>query len=251
MAVLDPLVAGNWKMNGLRASLGEVTAVRDAVKAGTSGRATVVVCPPFTLVAASSELCAGSPLKIGGQDCHAAASGASTGDVSAEMLRDAGATFVIVGHSERRAVHNESDALVRAKAEAAARAGLVAIICVGETRSERDEGATLRVVGRQLDGSVPASFRAANTVIAYEPVWAIGTGFVPSAADIEEVHAFLRRRMGNMPGSEGGGVRLLYGGSVKPSNAADLGRIPNVDGFLVGGASLKASEFLGIAGAFG
>ena len=248
MANLRPLVAGNWKMNGLRSSLSEVVAIRDAVAKGAAGRAEIAICPPFTLLALAADLCAGaSSIAVGGQDCHVAASGAFTGDISADMLKDAGATLVIVGHSERRGGHAESDATVLAKAEAAARSGLLAIICVGETRTERDGGETLRVVGRQIDESVPPKSTAASIVVAYEPVWAIGTGLVPSNEEIADVHAFIRRRLAVSLGPEGEKVRLLYGGSVKPSNCSDLAAIPNVDGMLVGGASLVATEFLGIA----
>ena len=248
MASLRPLVAGNWKMNGLRSSLSEIAAIRDAVAGGRAGRAEVAICPPFTLLAWAVELCGGrTPVLLGGQDCHAAASGPYTGDVSAEMLKDAGASLVIVGHSERRAGHAETDAIVRAKAEAGARAGLLAVICVGETRAERDGGETLRVVGRQIDESVPPGSTGRTIAIAYEPVWAIGTGLVPSLADVAEVHSFIRRRLAGMLAGEGDKVRLLYGGSVKPSNVREFTGIADVDGVLVGGASLNAKDFLGIA----
>ena len=246
MARPRPLLAGNWKMHGTRGSLGEIATLRDAVTAGRTRGTDVLVCPPFTLVMAAAELCAGTGLTIGGQDCDSQPSGAATGDVSAEMLRDAGAGAVIVGHSERRANHGETDATVRAKAEAAARAGLMAVLCVGETRAEHDRGETLRVIGRQIDESVPPGARAAGLALAYEPVWAIGTGLVPSPQAIGEVHAFMRRRLASLLGPEGAGVRLLYGGSVKPDNAAEVMGIADVDGVLVGGASLKAEEFLGI-----
>jgi triosephosphate isomerase (TIM) len=241
-----PFVAGNWKMNGLRASLAEFGAVRDACFKGAVGRAEVALCLPATLIMEAANAAAGSRLLVGGQDCHVDASGAHTGDISAEMLRDAGATVVIVGHSERRANHGESDALVRAKAEAAHRAGLLAIVCVGETRAERDAGETLRVVGRQIDESLPRGATATNTIVAYEPVWAIGTGLTPSAQDVVDVHGFIRRRLGGT----GAPLRLLYGGSVKASNAAELLSIDAVDGALVGGASLTAKDFLGIAGVY-
>jgi triosephosphate isomerase len=191
----------------------------------------------------------GSKLAIGAQDCHPAASGAHTGDISAEMLADAGATAVIVGHSERRADHHETDEVVRQKALAARRAGLVAIVCVGETRAERDAGKALEVVGRQLDGSVPDGATAANLVVAYEPVWAIGTGLTPTPKDVEEVHAFIRKKLTERLKGEGAAVRILYGGSVKPGNAAELMAVPHVNGALVGGASLKAVDFLAIAAA--
>lgn len=240
-----PFVAGNWKMNGLRASLDELRAVRDGQTHGEAGRADIALCLPATLISAAVDLVAGSRLAIGGQDCHPDPSGAHTGDISAEMLKDAGASLVIVGHSERRANHGETDADVRAKAEAAGRAGLRVIICVGETRAERDAGETLRVVGRQIDDSVPRGAKSARTVIAYEPVWAIGTGLTPTTTDVADVHAFIRRRLGSML-AEGGDMRILYGGSVKASNAAELLSIDNVDGALVGGASMLAKDFLGI-----
>ncbi|MBL8590021.1 MAG: triose-phosphate isomerase [Methylobacteriaceae bacterium] len=245
-----PLVAGNWKMNGTAASLAELKAIAAAVAAGRAGRAEVAICPPATLVAAAAGAAAGGTVAIGGQDCHAKASGAHTGDVSAEMLKDAGARYCIVGHSERRADHGESDATVKAKAEAAIRAGLIAIVCVGETKDERVGGTTLEVVGRQVAGSLPAGANAASLVVAYEPVWAIGTGLTPTAADVAEVHGFIRARLAAALGAEGAGVRSLYGGSVKPSNAAELMAVADVDGALVGGASLKASDFMGRAGVY-
>ena len=244
-ATIRPLVAGNWKMNGAKASLEELKAIAQAAADGAAGRAQLAICPPATLVAAAATV-AGA-VSVGGQDCHANASGAHTGDVSAEMLKDAGASMVIVGHSERRADHGETDALVCAKAAAALRAGLAAIVCVGESRAEREAGKTLDVVGAQLAGSIPRDSTAAQLVVAYEPVWAIGTGLTPTPADVAEVHAFIRRQLeGQLPG-EGGTVRILYGGSVKPSNAAELMAVPHVNGALVGGASLKAVDFLGIA----
>lgn len=245
-----PLVAGNWKMNGLKASLPELAAIRDGVMAGAFGRAEAAICPPATLVSLAVELAKGSELAIGGQDCHAKVSGAHTGDVSAQMLKDLGATYVIVGHSERRTDHSESSAQVRAKAEAAITAGLIAIVCVGESEAQRRAGETLTVVGQQMDESWPAGATAATLVIAYEPIWAIGTGLTPTAQDVAEVHAFLRERAVTLGAAEGAGVRLLYGGSVKPSNAAELMGVPDVDGALVGGASLTAKDFLGIAAAY-
>jgi triosephosphate isomerase len=230
------LIAGNWKMNGLKASVAELDAL---LAAPAPMGCELLICPPATLVASFARRADGSHVKIGGQDCHWAESGAHTGDISAAMLADAGATHIIVGHSERRADHGETDAVVRRKAEAVARAGLLPILCVGETLAERDAGATLDVIARQLDGSVPD---VATLVIAYEPVWAIGTGRTPTTDQVAEVHAAIAARMG-------AGVRLLYGGSVKPSNAAELLAIPHVDGALVGGASLKAADFLGIAAA--
>jgi len=244
---IRPLVAGNWKMNGLTTSVGELT----KMTAGVGGlKADLMVCPPATLVAAFAKAAEGSPIAIGGQDCHAAASGAHTGDIAAEMLADAGATAVIVGHSERRTDHHETDAQVKAKALAAWRAGLMAIVCVGETRAEREAGKTLDVVGGQLAGSLPDGAAATNLVVAYEPVWAIGTGLTPTATDVAEVHAFIRKRLTERFGEEGGAVRILYGGSVKPSNAGELLTIADVNGALVGGASLKAEDFLGIAGVY-
>jgi len=243
-ANIRPLVAGNWKMNGLSASMAEFNSIKDGAEP-LAAKVEMMVCPPATLLAQFNWAKKGSTLRIGGQDCHAAVSGAHTGDISAEMLADAGASAVIVGHSERRTDHHESDAEVRAKAAAAHRAGLTAIVCVGEQRAQREAGETLKVVGGQLDGSLPDS--AANLVVAYEPVWAIGTGLTPTPADVAEVHAFIRRKLTERYGSAGEAVRILYGGSVKPSNAKELLGLPNVNGALVGGASLKADDFLGIA----
>lgn len=245
-AQIRPLVAGNWKMNGLRSALGEFGKI--AAVAG-SYNADLMICPPATLIAAFSPL-RGSALQIGGQDCHATASGAHTGDISAEMLADAGAKAVIVGHSERRIDHHESDAAVKAKALAAWRAGLTAIVCVGEQRAEREAGATLEVIGRQLDGSLPDGGTSINIVVAYEPVWAIGTGLTPTPADVAEAHAFIRKRLRERAPGHGAGIRVLYGGSVKPDNARGLLTIPEVNGALVGGASLKAADFLGIAAVY-
>jgi triosephosphate isomerase len=210
-------------------------------------KADLLVCPPATLLFASAASVIGSRVAIGAQDCHVAASGAHTGDISPQMLADAGATAVIVGHSERRADHGETDALVRRKAEAAWNEGLVAIICIGETQSERDAGQALDVVGRQLAGSVPDGATASNTVVAYEPVWAIGTGRTPTVGEVAEVHDFMRKSLAGRFAGEAAGIRLLYGGSVKPSNAAELMAVSNVNGALVGGASLKAADFLAIA----
>jgi triosephosphate isomerase len=237
------LIAGNWKMNGLNASLAEI----DAVKAGLAGaQCEVSVCPPATLIAAAAKAAAGSPILIGGQDCHADASGAHTGDVSAEMIADAGGKLVIVGHSERRVDHAETDAIVRAKAEAAWRAGLTAIACIGETGDERKAGKTFAILDRQLAGSIPDGATAAKLVVAYEPVWAIGTGLTPSNDDIAAAHAHIRARLAGRFGREGDAMRILYGGSVKPANAAEILKLANVGGALVGGASLKAKDFLGI-----
>jgi len=241
------IAAGNWKMNGLA----EAGAELDALFAATAGTsAEVLICPPATLIASFAAAARGSAVTIGGQDCHPDPSGAHTGDLSAEMIADTGATHVIVGHSERRADHGESDAQVRAKAEAAWRAGLTAIICVGETEAERDAGRASAVVGSQIDGSVPDGASPTNLVVAYEPVWAIGTGRTPSPDDIAEMHDFMRARMVERFGATAGNaVRLLYGGSVKPGNASELFAISNVDGGLVGGASLKASDFSAIIAA--
>jgi len=244
--VIRPLIAGNWKMNGLKAS----TAEFDAMLAGAgafAGKADLLVCPPATLLAAFAEKARGKGVAVGAQDCHPDASGAHTGDLSAEMLADAGASAIIVGHSERRADHGESDALVRQKAEAAWRAGLTAIVCIGETRAQRDAGKTLDICGGQLKGSLPDGATSANLVVAYEPVWAIGTGLTPTTADVEQVHRFIRGVLIDRFRGEGAKIRILYGGSVKPSNAKELMAVANVNGALVGGASLKAADFLGIA----
>lgn len=245
-----PMIAGNWKMNGLRASVAELNQIIAGYGADLQARVDLAICPPATLLIPFAAATADGALAIGGQDCHAKPSGAHTGDVAAEMVADAGATHVIVGHSERRTDHAETDAIVRAKAEAARRAGLVAILCIGETEAERRAGTTLSIVDSQLEGSVPDGATAANLVIAYEPVWAIGTGLTPSNADIAEVHAHIRQRLIARFGAEGEGMRILYGGSVKPSNAGEILKIADVDGALVGGASLKATDFLGIAAAY-
>lgn len=237
---MKKLAAGNWKMNGTSASLSEVAALAAAFPAPACD---VLLCPPATLLSRMADVAKGTAIRVGGQDCHAKSSGAHTGDLSAEMLLDSGASHVILGHSERRTDHGETDAQVLAKAEAAIRAGLVAIVCIGETEAERDAGKTLDVVGSQLHGSVPADATAATLVVAYEPVWAIGTGRTPTIAEISEVHAFLRARLTARIGAEAAGVRLLYGGSVKPSNATEIFAVPHVDGALVGGASLKAADF--------
>jgi triosephosphate isomerase len=244
-----PLVAGNWKMNGLQAQLGEVGAVRDALAAAEAG-ADVMICPPATLLAQVAWAAKGSKILLGGQDCHIEPSGAHTGDISAEMLADAGATAVIVGHSERRSDHGELDRIVCRKAQAAHRAGMTAIVCVGETAGERQAGLTTEVVRRQLAASLPENARGADTVVAYEPVWAIGTGLTPTAADVAGVHAAIREALRTRFGAEGAAMRILYGGSVKPSNARELMGIAEVNGALVGGASLKAADFLGIIAAY-
>lgn len=242
-----PLIAGNWKMNGLRT---DALALADGIakglkQAGWTDR-DLLVCPPATLVMAVVEVVRGSGVLVGGQDCHAKANGAHTGDIAAEMLRDLGAASVIVGHSERRTDHGETDAVVRAKAEAAWRAGLLPIVCIGETLAEREAGNTFSVLARQLKGSVPSGATAARLVVAYEPVWAIGTGKTPTTAEVADAHAHIRKELAGVT-AEASQVRLLYGGSVKGSNAAELMAAGDVDGALVGGASLKADEFLAIA----
>jgi triosephosphate isomerase len=245
---IRPLIAGNWKMNGLKGSVREF----DAMVAGASmvtAKADLLVCPPASLIAGFAERLRGSKaLAIGGQDCHPKPSGAHTGDISAEMLADAGASAVIVGHSERRADHGESDGLVRQKAEAAWRAGLTAFVCIGETQQQRDSGQTLEICHGQLNLSLPDAARADNLVVAYEPVWAIGTGLTPTAEDIEQIHTFIRGILIVRFNGEGTKIRILYGGSVKPSNARELMAVANVNGALIGGASLKAIDFLAIAG---
>jgi triosephosphate isomerase len=239
VAVRRPLIAGNWKMNGLQA---DGLALARGIAALNHGGRDVLVCPPFTLVASVCAAVAGSAVLVGGQDCHAKTSGAHTGDVSAQMLHDVGARWVIVGHSERRTDHGETDAMVLAKAEAAQAAALGAIICIGETLAEREAGRTLQVLSTQLAGSVPAGAGAGRTVIAYEPVWAIGTGKTPTVAEVAAAHAHIRQVLGSIT-PEADMIRILYGGSVKGSNAAELLAVANVDGALVGGASLKADEF--------
>jgi triosephosphate isomerase len=235
------LAAGNWKMNGTGGSLAEVAAL--ATEIGSPG-CDVLLCPPATLVGRMAVAASGGPVAVGGQDCHAKATGAHTGDIAADMLAEAGATYVILGHSERRTDHGETDGAVCAKTEAAWAAGLTAIVCVGETLSERDGGATLDVVGRQLAGSIPDGATAKRLVVAYEPVWAIGTGKVPTLEQIGEVHGFIRETLKDRFGEGAGrGVRILYGGSVKASNATEIFAVPDVDGALVGGASLKAADF--------
>ena len=234
------LAAGNWKMNGSAADLSEVAAL---LAANPTPTVDLLLCPPATLLAQMNWAKKDHPLALGGQDCHQNPKGAHTGDISAAMLAGAGATHVILGHSERRADHADTDALVQAKSLAAQTAGLIAVICIGETLSQRETGATLTVVGTQLAGSTPDSATGANTVIAYEPVWAIGTGLVPTLEQIAEVHASIRAALNARFGAEGANFRILYGGSVKPSNAAEIFGVPDVDGALVGGASLKSADF--------
>ncbi|HEV2899029.1 MAG TPA: triose-phosphate isomerase [Pseudaminobacter sp.] len=246
-----PLVAGNWKMNGTSASLNELRAIGHGFLGGLDSETEALVCVPATLLARAAEVLSTTPVRPGGQDCHAQPNGAHTGDISGEMLKDAGATHVIVGHSERRADHHEDDAAVHAKAEAAWRAGLVAVICIGETRDQRDDGETLSVLSRQIAGSIPTAATPANTIVAYEPVWAIGTGLTPTALDVAKAHAHIRAELaGKLEAESARKMRILYGGSVKPSNAVELLSVANVDGALVGGASLKAADFLGIAEAY-
>jgi len=240
------LAAGNWKMNGLAAALTEVQAL---IAAHPAPACDMLLCPPATLIAQMAGTTKGSALHIGGQDCHINAAGAHTGDIAAQMLSDAGASHVILGHSERRADHGETDALVLAKTSAAWAAGLIAVVCIGETEAQRNDGSTLDVIGAQLAGSVPAAATPQNLVIAYEPVWAIGTGRTPTLAEIAEVHAFLRARLTDRFAAAAADMRLLYGGSVKPSNATGIFALPHVDGALVGGASLKAADFGAIVAA--
>ena len=244
-----PLVAGNWKMQGLKRASTELAAIMQGASR-LSADVSLMICPPATLLAAFSGLARGSKVLIGAQDCHPEPAGAFTGEISAEMLADAGATAVIVGHSERRISRQESDATVRAKAKAAWRAGLTAIVCLGETREQRQARQMLAVLGVQLAGSVPDNATAANLVVAYEPVWAIGTGLTPTPQDVGEVHGFIRERLIERFGDDGAAIRILYGGSVKPGNARGLLGVANVNGALVGGASLKADEFLAIAVAY-
>jgi len=243
---IRPLVAGNWKMNGTSASLNELRMIGNGFMSGLDAETEALVCIPATLLSRAAEILSRTPVKAGGEDCHPKESGAYTGRISAEMLKDAGASHVIVGHSECRADLNEDDAIIHAKASAAWRAGLVAIICIGETSAERQAGTTLDVLSRQVAGSVPPSATPSNTIIAYEPVWAIGTGLTPSAADVAEAHAHIREKLSEKLGAVAAKMRILYGGSVKPSNAVELLGVRNVDGALVGGASLKVDDFLAI-----
>ncbi|MGH1420550.1 MAG: triose-phosphate isomerase [Hyphomonas sp.] len=239
------LIAGNWKMNGLKAALNEIDAVKNGVGSGVEG-VDVLLCVPATLISSAADKAAGSALSIGGETCHAAETGAHTGDISAEMLKDAGATYVIVGHSERRADHHESDSIVQAQAVAAARAGIVPIICIGETLGEREAGETVARMTAQLEGSVPSDADPAKLVIAYEPIWAIGTGKVASTDQIAEVHGAIRAWLVSKFGAAGETISILYGGSMKPGNAAEILTVSDVNGGLIGGASLKAEDFLSI-----
>lgn len=245
-----PMVAGNWKMNGLKDSLSEIGALKELMANNGESACDMLICPPFTLLSGTAGAAEGTNILVGAQDCHANAAGAHTGDISVAMLKDAGATHVIVGHSERRADHGESNAEVLAKAEAAIAEGLVAIVCIGETQQEREAGRTLDVILGQLAGSLPLSAAPFTAMIAYEPVWAIGTGLTPTAADVAEVHAAIRRDLVARFDDVGNGFRILYGGSVKASNAEELMSVANVNGALVGGASLKATDFEGIINAY-
>ncbi|GAB4069947.1 triose-phosphate isomerase [Ancylobacter sonchi] len=251
MTTRRPLIAGNWKMHGLKASVQEFDRMVAAYDAALRARTELMICPPATLIAALAAAAGTSGVAVGGQDCHANTHGAHTGDIAAEMILDAGGSAVILGHSERRTDHGETDAAVRAKTLAAWGAGLAAIVCVGEHRQQREEGVALDLVRVQLAGSIPDGASAANLVVAYEPVWAIGTGLTPSIGDIAEMHGAIRAalvaRFGEVVGN---GIRILYGGSVKPANAAEILAVADVDGALVGGASLKAGDFMAIAGAY-
>jgi len=243
------LIAGNWKMNGLQEG-GRALAsdVGDFVKSRGTTNFEVLVCPPFTLISAVNTAIAGSGVKLGAQNCHTAEKGAHTGDISTNMLADAGCSYVLVGHSERRTHHGETDDLVCAKAVAVNNSGLGSVICIGETEDERDGGNTLDVVKRQIAGSVPGMATAANTVVAYEPVWAIGTGRTPTLEDVQDVHAFIRSELaGKLGQAVADGIRILYGGSMNPGNAVDLLALEDVDGGLIGGASLKPEDFIAIA----
>jgi len=247
---LRPLAVGNWKMHGLKAALVEAKRVCDSLRtASFAVGVEAMICPPATLIDALAREARDTRLLVGGQDCHAKAWGAHTGDIAAEMLKDAGASAVIVGHSERRSGHGERDGDVKAKAAAAHRAGLLAIVCIGETEGERRAGRALEVVGRQLAGSLPDSIDAGDTAVAYEPVWAIGTGMTATAEAIAEVHGFLRQALLDAFGRAGESVRILYGGSVKPDNVSGLMAVANVNGALIGGASLKSEDFLAIIAA--
>jgi len=247
---IKPLVAGNWKMNGLKTSLSELDTMGEGYDSSLQSRVDMMICVPATLLLAAADTAMGSGIQIGAQDCHFNQSGAHTGDVSSEMIADCSGTSVIVGHSERRTDHGETNEVIKSKAEAGLKAGLLTIVCIGETQAERKSGATLDVLKSQLDGSMPDNATAATVVVAYEPVWAIGTGLIPSADNVEEAHAFMRENLIARFGDNGAKMRLLYGGSVKPANAEELMSIENVDGALVGGASLKADDFLGICAAY-
>lgn len=248
---LKPLIAGNWKMNGLRSAAKDLRQIANQLVKPPKAKADVLICPPAQLLWPFKEVVRGTPVRLGAQDCHVNVSGAHTGDISASMMADIGARAIIVGHSERRTDHGERNALVHQKAEAALGAGLMAIICVGETEAERDAGMAIRVISKQLKESVPAASTSKNTVVAYEPVWAIGTGRTPTSDDIQKAHKALRTRLQKRFGADGDRFRLLYGGSVKPANAVEILSIENVNGALVGGASLKAADFVPIVRAAG
>jgi len=247
---IKPLVAGNWKMNGTRRSLPELDSMAAGFDVELQNLIDLLVCVPATLLQSACEATRQSPLEIGAQDCHMNTSGAHTGDISAEMIADCGATAVLAGHSERRSDHGETSAVVKAKAEAALQAGLTAIVCIGETGAQRKSGETLDVLAQQLAASMPDDATAKTVAVAYEPVWAIGTGLTPTPQDVRAAHQFIREQLGDRFGEEAGRMRLLYGGSVKAANAAELMAIENVDGALVGGASLMASDFLVICTAY-
>jgi triosephosphate isomerase (TIM) len=241
MSIRRKMAAGNWKMNGQAVDLAQVTALQAA---HTDPSCDILICPSATLLSRMSDILAGGPISTGGQDCHGQATGAHTGDISANMLADAGASYVILGHSERRADHGETDAMVCTKTGAACKAGLKVIICVGETLSQRQAGDTLDIIAAQLAGSIPDLMTGENMVVAYEPVWAIGTGEIPTLDQIAEVHDFIRARLEQRFGVDvGQSVRILYGGSVKASNAVEIFAVSNVDGALVGGASLESDDF--------
>lgn len=246
---IRPLIAGNWKMHGTSESLSELRAIAVGLSSDLGSGFDALICVPATLISRAHDILSGEILSLGGQDCHTLDTGAYTGDVSAPMIKDAGASFVIVGHSERREYHHESDEIVRKKTEAAHRANLVAVVCVGEKLEERENGIALSVVESQLAGSLPDKISDSDTIVAYEPVWAIGTGKIPTIADVEEMHGFIRNVLVKRYGENANQIRILYGGSVKPDNAATLLAVDNVNGALVGGASLKAGDFLAICNA--
>jgi len=247
--MIRPMIAGNWKMNGTSEDLGELRAIASALSSDFGRGFDAVICPPATLLSRAVQILQGESLKLGGQDCHFANTGAHTGDISAVMLKDAGADFVILGHSERRTSYQESDVVISRKVATAIEAQLHVILCVGETLAQREAGRTLDLIGQQLDGSLPETAIAQNIIIAYEPVWAIGSGKVPSLEEIQTVHHFIRQKMQNRFGAEGPQIRLLYGGSVKPDNAGQILELNDVNGALVGGASLKAVDFIAICAA--
>lgn len=245
---IRPLVAGNWKMNGLKADLAIAADIAKGYDSALKRHVDLAICPPATLLYPMTAGLIGSRIATGGQDCSIQDAGAFTGEISAAMLADAGTSYAIVGHSERRTLHGETNAIVKQKAEAAQKAQLAPIVCVGETRAEREAGKALAIVREQLRGSIPGGSASATLIVAYEPVWAIGTGLTPTAQDVAKMHEAIRAELGELLGKQAAaGVRLLYGGSVKPSNAAELMNVANVDGALVGGASLKAEDFLAIA----